>query len=80
VATKKSVKPSARNASVQLVEVTLRRLGKPVGDIPAGRYILVINPKVFSSTANWLGGVKATFESKEAAIAGAAKLGGRVAA
>jgi hypothetical protein len=77
VTTKKSAsKPSAK----QLVEVTLRRLGKPVGEVPAGRFILVINPKVFGSTGdNWLGGVKATFESRDAALAGAAKLGGRVA-
>ena len=77
MAAKKSVKPSA----TPLVEVVLRRLGKPVGDVPAGRYILVINPKLFGSKGdNWLGGAKATFESREAALAAAAKLGGRVAA
>ena len=78
MATKKS---ASKQSAKQLVEVTLRRLGKPVGDVPAGRYILVINPKLFGSTGdNWLGGAKATFESREAALAAAPKLGGRVAA
>ena len=78
MAAKKSV---SKQSAKQLVEVTLRRLGKSVGDVPAGRYILVINPKVFGSTGdNWLGGAKATFESREAALAAAPKLGGRVAA
>jgi hypothetical protein len=73
-------KSASKSSAKQLVEVTLRRLGKPVGDIPAGRFILVVNPKVFGSSGdNWLGGAKATFESKNAAIAAAPKLGGRVA-
>jgi len=78
VATKKSA--SKQSAKQLVVEVTLRRLGKPVGDIPAGRFILVKNPKVFSSVDNWLGGRQATFASRDEAIAAAPKLGGRVAA
>jgi hypothetical protein len=74
VSTKKSSKSSAK----QLVEVTLRRSAGG-GGVPKGHYILVINPRVFGSTGdNWLGGK--SFESKEAAIAAAPKLGGRVAA
>lgn len=62
----------------QPVTVTLRRLGKPVGDIPAGRFILVINPKVFGTVDNWLGGSKAHYATRDAAVAAAPKLGGRV--
>jgi hypothetical protein len=78
--TSKTVRKTAATKSAKLIDVTLRRLGKPVGSIPAGRYILVLNPKLFGSTGdNWLGGSKATFESREAAIESAPKLGGRIA-
>jgi len=73
-------KPASKPSAKPLVEVVLRRLGKPVGDIPAGRVILIINPKVFGSTENWLGGVKAHFATRDEAAAAAPKLGGKVAA
>jgi len=64
VTTKTAVRKTSVNKSFQLIEVTLRRLGNAVGDIPAGRYILVINPKVFGSTGdNWLGGPRATSDT-----------------
>ncbi len=77
-ATKTVKKSAAKPAAKSLVEVTLRRLGKPVGDVPAGRYILVINPKIFGSTGdNWLG--QKTFATRDEAFAAAPKLGGKVA-
>jgi hypothetical protein len=77
VTTKTAVrKPAAK----QLVQVTVRRFGKPVGDIPAGRFFLCINPKVFGSTGdNFLGGSKATFATRAEALAAAPRLGGRIA-
>jgi hypothetical protein len=66
--------------SVKQIEVVVRRLGKPAAGAPAGRYILIINPKVFGSVDNWLGGAKATFATRDEAIAAAPKVGGRVAA
>jgi hypothetical protein len=79
VTTKTAVRKTAATKSAkQLVEVTLRRSAGG-GGVPKGHYVLIINPKTFgSSGANWLGGK--SFESKEAALAAAAKLGGRVAA
>ena len=79
--TKTAVRKPAAKPSAKLTEVTVRRLGKPVGAIPAGRYILVIDKSVFGSTGdNWLGGAKATFESAAAAREAAPKLGGRLTA
>lgn len=77
-ATKTVKKSAAKPAAKSLVEVTLRRSAGG-GGVPKGHYILIINPKIFGSTGdNWLGGK--SFESREAAIAAAPKLGGRVAA
>ena len=67
----------SKSATNQSVTVTLRRLGKPAGSGKVGEYILVVNPKVFGSTGdNWLGGK--SFPSRDAALAAAPRLGGRV--
>lgn len=74
MATKKSAtKPSAKQ-----VDVYLRRIGKAAGSARVGEFVLIINPKTFGSTGdNWLGG--RAFASRDAALAAAPKLGGRIA-
>jgi hypothetical protein len=76
MATKTAVrKPAAKTAAVPVV---LRRISKPQS--LSGRWVLVKNPRVFGSTDNWLGGPESHYATREAAIAAAPKLGGRVAA
>ena len=70
-------KPAAKPAAKAAVPCVLRRIVRP--ENLRGQYILVLNPKVFGSTENWLGGAAAHFASKDEAIAAAPKLGGRIA-
>ena len=75
-AVRKSSAKLAARPSAKLIDVTLRRSAGG-GGVPKGHYLLIINPKIFGSTgANWLGGK--SFESREAALAAAPKLGGRI--
>lgn len=75
---KSAAKTAPKPAAKSLVEVTLRRLGKPVGNNPAGSFVLIIDPKTFGSTGdNWLGGK--AFATRDDALAAAPKVGGKVA-
>ena len=89
--TAKSTKPASRTAArrsqLQRAEkaptkkpttVTVRRVGKPAGDAKQGQYVIILDPRVFGSTGkNWLG--RRTFDTRELALAAAAKAGAKVA-
>lgn len=65
-------------AEAPKVNVTLRR-SNGGGGVPKGSYVLLLNPKVFGSTgANFHGGEKAIYSTRELAIAAAAKSGATV--
>jgi hypothetical protein len=72
------VKKSTIVKKTAAVEVHLRRVSKPAGDAKPGQFVLIIDTKIYGSSGkNWLGG--RAFDSRDDAIAAAAKLGGRVA-
>lgn len=71
-------KPAVKKASApsKVKAVSLRRLGKAVGSVPSGRYILVLDANRFGSGpadkfSNWLGGEKGHFPDRETAISAA---------